>query len=320
MLKTGLYEEVISKDLGVQIDSQTDKLTKTATIDEAEASKILAKYIAQIVEKGLDNLVDNGGNIQTQIALANKIVSTIKTETREDVFDGMAVDERAEQLLALLDKTNTIYALNEKAEIVRPVTSLSQSSLFTGAVNEPQMFTELKKEIVSCNKIDMLVSFIKWSGLRLIIDELRTFTNNGGKLRIITTSYMGATDVKAVEELMKLQNTEVKISYDTKRTRLHAKTYVFYRETDYTTAYVGSSNLSNIAISSGLEWNIKVTKQDLPDTISKISATFESYWNSPDFEVYDEEQKERLEKALKSEKYFDLWLWWQQQSCCPRTV
>lgn len=305
MLKTGLYEEVISKDLGVQIDSQTDKLTKTATIDEAEASKILAKYIAQIVERGLDNLVDNGGNIQNQIALANKIVSTIKAETREDVFDGMSVDERAEQLLALLDKTNTIYALNEKAEIVRPVTSLSQSSLFTGAVNEPQMFTELKKEIVSCNKIDMLVSFIKWSGLRLIIDELRTFTNNGGKFRIITTSYMGATDVKAVEELRKLQNTEVKISYDTKRTRLHAKTYVFYRETDYTTAYVGSSNLSNVAISSGLEWNIKVTKQDLPDTISKISATFESYWNSPDFEVYNEEQKEKLEKALKAEKYFE---------------
>lgn len=305
MLKTGLYEKVISKDLGVELDSQTEKLAKTVTIDEAEASKILAKYIAQIVEKGLDNLVDNGGNIQTQIALTNKIVSTIKSETREDVFAGMSVDERAEQLLALLDKTNTIYALNEKAEIVRPVTSLSQSSLFTGAVNEPQMFTELKKEIVSCNKIDMLVSFIKWSGLRLIIDELRTFTNNGGKLRIITTSYMGATDVKAVEELMKLQNTEVKISYDTKRTRLHAKTYVFYRETDYTTAYVGSSNLSNVAISSGLEWNIKVTKQDLPDTISKISATFESYWNSPDFEVYDEEQKERLEKALKSEKYFE---------------
>ena len=305
MLKTGLYEKVISKDLGVELDSQTEKLAKTVTIDEAEASKILAKYIAQIVEKGLDNLVDNGGNIQTQIALANKIVSTIKTETREDVFDGMSVDERAEQLLALLDKTNTIYALNEKTEIVRPITSLSQSSLFTGALNEPQMFTELKKEIVSCNKIDMLVSFIKWSGLRLIIDELKTFTNNGGKLRIITTSYMGATDVKAVEELRKLQNTEVKISYDTKRTRLHAKTYVFYRETDYTTAYVGSSNLSNVAISSGLEWNIKVTKQDLPDTISKISATFESYWNSPDFEVYNEEQKGRLEKALKAEKYFE---------------
>ena len=305
MLKTGLYEKVISKDLGLQLDIQSDKLKKTAAIDEAEASKVLAKYIAQVVEKGLDNLVDNGGDVQAQIALANKIVSTIQTETKEDVFEGMSVDERAEQLLALLDKTNTIYGLNEKAEVVRPVTSLSQSSLFTGAVSEPQMFTELKKEIVSCNRIDMLVSFIKWSGLRLIIEELRTFTNNGGKLRIITTSYMGATDVKAVEELRKLANTEVKVSYDTKRTRLHAKTYVFYRDTGYTTAYVGSSNLSNAAISSGLEWNVKVTQQDLPDTISKISATFESYWNSNDFESYSEEQKERLERALKAEKYFD---------------
>lgn len=305
MLKTGLYEKVISKDLGEQLASQTDKLMRTAAIDEAEASKILAKYIAQIAEKGLDNLVDNGGDIQAQIALANKIVSTIKMETREDVFEGMSVDERAEQLLALLDKTNTIYALNERAEVVRPITSLSQSSLFTGAVSEPQMFTELKKEIVSCNRIDMLVSFIKWSGLRLIIEDLKTFTNNGGKLRVITTSYMGATDVKAVEELIKLSNTEVKVSYDTKRTRLHAKTYVFYRDTGYTTAYVGSSNLSNVAISSGLEWNVKVTQQDLPDTINKISATFESYWNSNDFEVYSKEQKERLEKALKAEKYFD---------------
>lgn len=304
MLKDGLYEQIINKSLDAEL-ATTDKLSTTAPIDSAEASKVLAKYIAEVVEQGLDNVVDNGGDVSSQVALANRIVSTIINETKENGFDEMSVAERAEQLLALFDKKNSILALDEKAQIIRPETSIAQSSLFTGAIHEPQMYTELKKEIVSCNRIDMLVSFIKWSGLRLIMDELTTFTQNGGELRIITTSYMGATDVKAIEELRKIPNTRIKVSYDTKRTRLHAKTYVFYRDTGFTTAYVGSSNLSNAAISSGLEWNVKVTKKDLPETIDKIAATFESYWNSNEFEYYNEEQKERLARALKAEKYFD---------------
>lgn len=304
MLKNGLYEQIISKALDSEL-SATDKLSKVAPIDTAEASKVLAKYISEIIEKGLNNVRDNGGDISAQVELVNKIVATIIEETDEADFDELSVAERAEQLLALFDKQNSILALDEKAEIIRPETSIAQSSLFTGAIHEPQMFTELKKEIVSSDRIDMLVSFIKWSGLRLLMDELTAFTQNGGELRIITTSYMGATDVKAIEELRKLPNTKIKVSYDTRRTRLHAKTYVFYRDTGFTTAYVGSSNLSNAAISSGLEWNVKVTKKDLPETIDKISATFESYWNSNEFEYYNEEQKERLARALKAEKYFD---------------
>lgn len=304
MLKDGLYEQIINKGLETELSS-TDKLSATAPIDSAEASRVLAKYIAEVVEKGLDNVADNGGDVNSQVALANRIISTIINETKENELDEMTVAERAEQLLALFDKKNSILAIDEKAAIIRPETSIAQSSLFTGAIHEPQMFTELKKEIISCNRIDMLVSFIKWSGLRLIMDELAAFTQNGGELRIITTSYMGATDVKAIEELCKLPNTKIKVSYDTRRTRLHAKTYVFYRDTGFTTAYVGSSNLSNAAISSGLEWNVKVTRKDLPETIDKIAATFESYWNSNEFEYYSEEQKERLARALKAEKYFD---------------
>lgn len=305
MLKDGLYEQVINNKLDTELAECTDKFSTTASIDKAEASKVLSKYLTEVVEKGLDNIIDNGGDISSQVELVNKIVSVIKDETRESDFSEMSVAERAEQLLSLFDKKNSLLALNENADIVRPETSISQSSLFTGAIHEPQMYTELKKEIVSCNRIDMLVSFIKWSGLRLIMDELTTFTKNGSELRIITTSYMGATDVKAIEELRKLPNTQIKVSYDTKRTRLHAKTYVFHRDTGFTTAYVGSSNLSNAAISSGLEWNVKVTKKDLPETIDKIAATFESYWNSTEFEYYSEDQKERLARALKAEKYHD---------------
>ena len=304
MLHDGLYEQVINEDLNEEL-SVTDRLSQTAPIDGAEASKVLAQYVAEVVQRGLENLKDRGGNLRTQVALTNRIIATISDETKEADFGTLSVAERAEQLLALFDRKNSVWAVDEKAKVVRPETSIARSSLFTGAVHEPQMYTELKKEIVSCNRIDMLVSFIKWSGLRLLIDELRTFARNGGELRIITTSYMGATDVKAIEELRSLPNTRIKVSYDTKRTRLHAKTYVFYRDTGFTTAYVGSSNLSNAAISSGLEWNVKVTRKDLPETIRKIAATFESYWNSNEFEYYSEEQRERLARALKAEKYFD---------------
>ena len=277
MLHPGLYEQVINKQLDTELTEIAEARKSVAPIDKAEASKVLSQYLSEVIESGLDNVRDNGGDLSAQIELTNQIVTLIQNTTKEADFASMGVAQRAEQLLALLRESDPRLAAGKSAkDLNRPETSIAQSSLFTGAIHEPQMFTELKKEIVSADRIDMLVSFIKWSGLRLIIDELREFTQNGGQLRIITTSYMGATDVKAIEELRKLPNTLIKVSYDTKRTRLHAKTYVFYRDTGFTTAYVGSSNLSNAAISSGLEWNVKVTRKDLPETIDKIAATFES--------------------------------------------
>lgn len=306
MLHHGLYEQVINNALTSELAEIPEARKAVAPIDKAEASKVLAQYLAGVVQKGLDNVLDNGGDISAQIELTNQIVDLIQNTTKEADFAALGVDQRAEQLFALLREADPRLAVGKTAsDISRPETSIAQSSLFTGAIHEPQMYTELKKEIVSADRIDMLVSFIKWSGLRLLMDELREFTENGGELRIITTSYMGATDVKAIEELRKLPNTQVKVSYNTKTTRLHAKAYIFYRNTGFTTAYVGSSNLSNAALTSGLEWNTKVTKRDLPETIDKIAATFEYYWNDREFEYYAEDQKERLACALKAEKYFD---------------
>ena len=298
MLKPGLYEKVVSQRIREELAAVPVGRKELADIDHAEAPKILAQYVAQIVESRLKFIGEKDGGIEEQTRLINRMISAIEE-------DDNSVAQGTKQLLAIIEEGDPKLALEKSVKdiIPRPETSLAQSSLFSGAVHEPQMFSELKKEIMSSNRIDMLVSFVKWSGLRLIIDELRSFTQNGGILRIITTSYMGATDIKAIDELELLPNTEIKISYDTKRTRLHAKTYVFYRDTGFTTAYVGSSNLSNAAISSGLEWNVKVTECDQPDVLQKISATFESYWNSSEFELFNKEEHPRLYKALKAEKY-----------------
>ena len=300
MLKPGLYEQVINKDISEKLDT-SEQIIDKRDIDKAEAPQILSGYLSEIIEKGLSRFESD--DIEKKLELANKIVKAITETTGDSEFDGMSLEERAEQLLAVAEMKNNADSVKNKITMLRPETSMATSSLFTGAVHEPQMMSELKKEILSADKIDMLVSFIKWSGLVLIIDELKEFTENGGKLRVITTSYMGATDVKAVEELSKLPNTEIKVSYDTQRTRLHAKSYVFYRDTGFTTAYVGSSNLSNAALSSGLEWNLKITAHDQPHTIRKINATFENYWNSTDFSTYSADDREHLLQALKAEKH-----------------
>lgn len=300
MLKTGLYEQVINEALSKEMDT-SKQLYDCREIDKTESPQILSKYLSEIIEKGLSYFPKD--DTEKRLELTNKIVSVITEATADKDFNNLRVNQKPEQLFAVANILNNAGAIKQQISMARPETSLVSSSLFTGAGHEPQMMTEIKKEIASADKIDFLVSFIKWSGLVLIYDELKKFAEMGGKLRIITTSYMGATDLKAIIELNKLPNTEIKISYDTERTRLHAKSYIFYRNTGFTTAYVGSSNMSNAAMTSGLEWNLKITAHDQPHTIRKINATFENYWSSTDFSLYTEEDEHRLLEALKAEKH-----------------
>jgi superfamily II DNA or RNA helicase len=298
MLKSGLYEQLISEQLREELNTLVNKETEIERIDEAESTLILSKYLGEIVQKALSSVREDKGDVHSQVQLINRIISLVDQETEGSNFSVFKVDESGEQLLSILD---TVHEDGAITKMVRPDTSISLSSLFTGSTREPSMYSELKKEILSSNRVDMLVSFIRWSGLRMIMDELRAMLEKGGSLRVVTTPYIGATDLKAIKELSLLPNTEIKITYDTKSTRLHAKAHIFHRNTGFTTAYVGSSNLSNAAISSGLEWNVKLAKKDLPETVAKMEATFESYWNSPDFETYTPEEEERLRIALKKE-------------------
>lgn len=307
-MNQGIYEQIIYEELKEQLqkfDPAQFQLVKEP-LDVEEAKSMLSCYVASVIKKGLRFIRESCNEsdreaLLHQIKACNELIKTISKLTGESSLHGLRIAEEGEVLTALYSKINRARSVKEK-NVIRPVTPISQSTLFTNSPSEPNMVSELKKEILSCDRIDMLVSFIKWSGLVCIIDELREFTQDDKhKLRIITTSYMGATDYKAIKELSELKNTEIMISYDTKRTRLHAKAYIFKRNTGFTTAYIGSSNLSNAALTSGLEWNIKVTEKDSFGIIQKIEATFESYWNDNEFIIFNgelEEDRTRLRKSL----------------------
>ena len=230
-MKTGLYEKLINNKLKIKLQEQlaadTNLQVDKAPVDRAEAYKVLSKYLAKIVEESLTQIGEGADNsLEKQVSFLNKLLAVIKGEKGLEILGDVAIPKEAEELMALLSTKNQVIP-NKKLMVIRPTTSLSQTTLLTANGKDPQLVDELKKEIKYSDKIDILVSFIKWSGLRLIISDLSNFVTKGGQLRVITTSYMGATDVKAVAELEKLPNTEVKVSYDVKRTRLHAKAYIF---------------------------------------------------------------------------------------------
>lgn len=303
-MKNGIYEEIINLKLLKELDNN-DLLIGKEKLEEETAKEILTQYIGQVTRKALkyirDDYKDDNEYLTKQIEICNDIIELLKEKLDYTEFEELKISESAEVLTYAYSKVN-FSSFN--GEVPRPETSISKISLFTGSKKEPSLDEEIRKEIFSSDEIFFLVSFIKWSGLVKILDDLKKYTDSGKKLRIITTSYMEATDFKAVEELSKLKNTEVKISYDTTRTRLHAKAYVFKRENGFTTAYVGSSNMSNVAMTSGLEWNVKLSERESLDIIKKIDATFESYWNDPSFEFYDnsEEAKIYLKSALNKSK------------------
>jgi superfamily II DNA or RNA helicase len=307
-MQEGIYEQLINKKIKAELDELPDIFAvEKEGIDEAEARVLLSSYISSVTRNALSHIRDGGNKedaLLKQIQICNEIIDVLHQKLKDEDFAGLKLDEHAEILTSVYKTINTAQSLKKKKGI-RPVTPLTQSSLFTGSHAEPNMLEELKKEIATSDEIEWLVSFVKWSGLRIIIEELRNFTERGGSLRIITTSYMEATDYKALQELSKLSNTEIRVSLDKERTRLHAKAYLFKRKTGFSTAYIGSSNLSNPALTSGLEWNLKVTEKDSFDIIRKFEATFEGYWNDEEFKslsVNEEENWSKVRQSLTKEQ------------------
>jgi HKD family nuclease len=281
-LAEGLYETLVTRSLSDRLVGVPELEATVKPLSESDALVAVSQFVARALSAAMSD-----AEPETRLALANQLLEVLSSSDE--------IDQGPSQLLSLHSPESV-----KRRDLRRPTTALSDSALLTNGRDEPNLAAELRAEMESANTVDLLCAFVRWTGLRLLHPALERLTERGVKLRVITTTYMGATERRAIDELVNRYGAEVKISYESQATRLHAKAWLFRRNTGFDTAYVGSSNLSKAALVDGLEWNVRLSSVATPGLLKKFEVTFDSYWAQRAFQSYDPERDgDKLDAALE---------------------
>lgn len=296
-LAEGLHESVVTTALLRRLEARLgrdDSAGLTALIepvDPADQADVLAAHLGRTILRRLRAPSD--ADDQARLALVRDVL---------DLLD--AADEKpaegVRQLLALTRPAAPGLPPTYPAG-VRPSTPLADVALLTNAHGDPSLGSELKAELDTADEVDLICAFVKWHGMRTLEAQLARLRERDVPFRIITTTYLGSTDIKALDRLARDFGADIRVQYDPRRTRLHAKGWLFRRNSGFDTAYVGSSNLTVSALVDGAEWNVRLSAKATPTLLDKFTAAFEAYWHSDEYAPYDpddEDDRERLEQAL----------------------
>ena len=281
--KPGLYEDLITEGLRVELKKIAPNLVvNEATIDLADLPSRLTRHISKILLRSLESI--SADEIQSLGPnLANEVIrKAYELTTGDSEFSELVSSDPK-----VLSELSTRLPDGNAKRIERPITALADTTFLTNAKGEPQLMKQIESEIDSAKTIDILIAFVRWAGVRPLLNKLKIHVENGGKIRLITTTYTNSTEQKALDALVGI-GAEVKVSYDITQTRLHAKAWLFSRERGYSTSYIGSSNMTSWAMIDGVEWNVRISEVVNPDIIQKFHAVFESYWQSTDYKDYDQ--------------------------------
>jgi superfamily II DNA or RNA helicase/HKD family nuclease len=302
-LSRGLYDQVITEQLARQLDLLASGQVVADDLKAAHSIPLLTDLVTQSLSRVLAELGTSGNEVLLQqVEIINGLLGQLRRGAAGDISDQQSVAAPPRRLRAVRN--------NAAIEPHLPETGLAAPWLFTAAKSSPSLLSELRTEAADCDQIDILVSFITVAGVRKIIDVLKLITagdaegRSRAKIRVLTTTYTGATEFEAVKELAQLNNCEVRVSLDGRRTRLHAKAWIFHRNTGFGSAYVGSANLSGAALMGGLEWTVKFTQRSQEALFQRAKAHFDTLWEDDEFQAFDpasEVSARLLRAALASE-------------------
>lgn len=279
-LPDGLYEQVLTEELAGRL---TDLRTVLRTVDPAEQAQVLGEHAGRQIARALEDVP-----AEDRVALVNRLLAVLPHDRVEPGPQHLLAVARLEQ--------PGVFRLDSP----RPAVPLSRPALLTNGSRDPKLGAELRAELGSADHVDLLCAFVKWHGLRVLEAELQALARRRAPMRVLTTTYMGATDRRALDRLVQDFGAQVRVNYETQSTRLHAKAWLLRRASGFNTAYIGSSNLSRAALLDGLEWNVKLAGAHTPELLEKFEATFDSYWADPAFLPYDPDRDgEQLDRALR---------------------
>jgi superfamily II DNA or RNA helicase/HKD family nuclease len=279
-LAAGLYETLLNEVLQRRLDRVDAELVERRPLRAADAADRIAQHLARQIERALEAVPD-----RERVAIGVEVARRLLEELTARVPQ---VDAYAEAPLEMGEVLHAIGSRRPDGSVRlpgRPLIPLLDTTLLTNAPGEPRVGSQILAEIESADAIDVVMAFVRRSGITPIAGGLREHCERGKRLRILTTIYTGSTEAKALDLLQEL-GAELRVSYDISTTRLHAKAWLFHRHSAFSTAYVGSSNLTHSAQVAGMEWNVRVSGARNRDVIAKVDAVFESYWQSGDFRPY----------------------------------
>lgn len=293
-LARGAYEALLSLRLQQRLADE-DASFRLDTLDEAEAADRLASHLREVIQQVLAAMPAKERSSR-QLALVNDLLAWLAERDRDTGAD-----------LAVCDPPQVLRLISERLlpgqlPPALPDVPLLDHDLLTNAPGDPSLGHALRTELETADRVDAVIAFIRWTGLRLLCPAFERLQRKGRRVRLLTTTYTGTTERRALDWLV-ANGVDLRISYDSRTTRLHAKSWLIHRDSGYSTAFVGSSNLSRAALVDGLEWNVRLAEKSAPAVLSKLRATFESLWNDDSFEPYDPSRDaERFDRAVQASR------------------
>lgn len=305
-MRDGIYERLVRE--GEEAEVERLRAEGRAWVDDvSEVARRdllmdeLASRIPELLDAAASAAEDKAAQAREELRLVAEMMRAARALTRADVPAPLPAAEM-----------RLLHAVHEaRLPPVLPRTGLRRPWLFTSGRGEPSLYSELRAELETAERLDILVSFIKKAGVRKLQDvfERVTATDAQGRsrlsVRVLTTTYMGATDRAALDQLAAYPGVQVRVSLDGRRERLHAKAWIFQRANGFGSAFVGSANWSKSALINGIEWTVKIAQRRDAPLFDSASANFETLWNDPEFAAYhpdNEEHRRALDRALAEQR------------------